>query len=267
MYNILELGEVKNVEMKDYKEFFSTSIYMILKLDYLLNIFKNNELYFSNIYQSWEDPYELFLLRHNCYVDGVLIRDHYLKVAKRMYGQSWSLLRDSDALWRIYSRDKMSVRIKTSFGKMLNVIKQASGIMWCAPGFGKVKYMNINDINMWVNDLVEQGTGVYDMSFMNSLFIKRNEFLHEQEIRFVLWLSGESSYKNTFSLHVNPFDLIEEIAFDPRLKENEYQSKKKDINTIIENKIPIIKSDLYAFDKLTIDLKSTPIVLESAYKL
>ena len=64
MYNILELGEVINVPLEGYGDFFSLPIYKIFKKEYLLRIFETNKLYFSNIFQAWEDPYELFLLKH-----------------------------------------------------------------------------------------------------------------------------------------------------------------------------------------------------------
>ena len=261
MYNILELGKVKNVKMENYEEFFNLPIYMILKMDYLVHIFKNEALYFSNVYNSWEDPYELFLLKHDIYVEGKSLNAHYLKAAKQMYGQSWSLLKDSDALWRIYSHDKMSVRIKTTFQKMMDVIDQTRGIMYCSPGFGKVEYKSIQEINIWINRLQEQGTGLFNMSFMDSIFIKREEFSHEQEIRFVLWKLDEYEPKDGICLHVNPFDLIEEIALDPRLDEEQFPSQKQIIDTIISNRIPIIKSELYNFDRLMIDLNYTPIRL------
>lgn len=265
MYNILELGEVINVPLEGYGDFFSLPIYKIFKKEYLLRIFETNKLYFSNIFQAWEDPYELFLLKHDFRVDGLSANKYYLNAAKQMYGQSWSLEKDSDALWRIYSQDKMSVRIKTTFGKMMKIIDQVRGIMWCAPGFGKVRYMDTQEINKWVNNIQKQGTGIYDMSFMESLFIKRSEFSHEKEVRFILWNSNEDTHTKLIHLNINPFDLIEEIAFDPRLNEESYARQYKTLQETISGKMPIVKSDLYSFDRLSINLKRTPIILQSAY--
>lgn len=58
----------------------------------------------------------------------------------RYYGQCWSLTKDSDAMWRIYSNHKDGVRIKTTVGKLISELEQTRGMIAVVPYFGKVKY-------------------------------------------------------------------------------------------------------------------------------
>ena len=53
-------------------------------------------------------------------------------------------------MWRIYSPDKESVRIKTTVGKMIEVLNQTRGMMWIEPIFGVVKYLSQDKITEWL---------------------------------------------------------------------------------------------------------------------
>ena len=53
-------------------------------------------------------------------------------------------------MWRIYSPDKESVRIKTTVGKMIEVLNQTRGMMWIEPIFGVVKYLPQDKITEWL---------------------------------------------------------------------------------------------------------------------
>src|SRR5438552_2336902 len=40
----------------------------------------------------------------------------------RLYGQCWSLLDESDAMWRIYSPNKAGVKIRTTVRKLITAV-------------------------------------------------------------------------------------------------------------------------------------------------
>ena len=267
LYNWKELGLAKNVADEQQKEFCDTSIYQILPVKYLLKILRNQSLRFNNIVISWEDPYELFLLKQKIHIEGRGESVCNTRLLYNYYGQCWSLQRESDAMWRIYSRDREGVRIKTSVLKMIKVLDQTRGMMWTCPLFGRVSYHTQNEISDWINMVSENGSGNMYSSFSESLFIKRSEFEHENEVRFIILngnLENDPVPKNVHSDHIempiDPYDFIEEIALDPRLSDDDFLDRKTVLSSICKN-IPISKSDLYAFESKDLYLKETPMCL------
>lgn len=263
LYNRLELGDIRNVSEEEQEKFFYEPIYQILPLKYLKSILINEELRFNNVFQSWEDPYELFIFKQKTFLEGKSFSiDNY---EKRTYGQCWSLNKDTDAMWRIYSPDRNGVRIKTTIGKMIRVLDKTREMMWTAPIFGRVKYVEQSDINTYLRDIEKGGSGKYFESISDSLFYKRTEFSHENEVRFIINVDPNQPHikKGYINLKVNPSDFIEEIGLDPRLDTNEVNEIKEDLLTI-NNSINITQSDLYAFEPLEIYLDRTPIHIVNA---
>lgn len=168
-------------------------------------------------------------------------------------------------MWRIYSPKKKGVRIRTTIGKMIQVLDQTRGMMWTAPIFGRVKYVEQSDINTYLRDIEKGGSGKYFESISDSLFYKRTEFSHENEVRFIINVDPNQPHikKGYINLKVNPSDFIEEIGLDPRLDTNEVNEIKEDLLTI-NNSINITQSDLYAFEPLEIYLENTPMHIENA---
>lgn len=171
-YNWYELGPIRNVSEEDQLEFCNKPIYQILPVKYLIKIIRNQKLRFNNIVRSWEDPYELFLLKQNIEIESWPKNHFSFKLLNNYYGQCWSLAEDSDAIWRIYSFDKESVRIKTSVIKIINVLDQIRGMKWYVPYFGKVDYKNTVGVVDWMNEALEGGSGTLLKAFADSLFIK-----------------------------------------------------------------------------------------------
>ena len=263
LYNRLELGDIRNINEEEQEKFFYQPIYQILPLEYAKSILVNKEIRFNNVFISWEDPYELFIFKQKTFIDGKSFSiDNY---EKRIYGQCWSLNKDTDAMWRIYSPKKKGVRIRTTIGKMIQVLDQTRGLMWTAPLFGLVKYVNQGDIITYLRDIEKGGTGKFFESIADSLFYKRTEFSHEKEMRFIIDIDPNQPHveNDHINLKVNPSDFIEEIGLDPRLDISEVNLITKDL-LAINDSINISQSDLYAFEPLEINLDNTPIHIVNA---
>ena len=115
---------------------FNTDLYQILKPEYALSIIKNGKLRFNSILKSWEDPFELFLYKEVVDIEGCPLKDALASWSQRYYGQCWSMSKDSDAMWRIYSPQKRSVRIRTKFGKMMEIMNQTRvSVQKCSKAF------------------------------------------------------------------------------------------------------------------------------------
>jgi len=266
LYDERELGPIRNMPRDEWSKLWNTPIYQILPIRYLKCLIKTKKLRFGNIIKSWEDPYELFFYKQNIFFENSNHQELWINNVRHHYGQCWSSLRDSDAMWRIYSSDKRSVRIRTTFGRMMDVIYQVEGIVGLAAIFGKVQYVDKEDIIKWLKLTEQEGWGHIIRKFGDSLFLKRKEFIHESEYRFVLdeWteFDGEKRPVRThYDLDIDPFKLIDEIAIDPRLTPTEVATISTSINKYVDNKIPIIQSDLYKFDPVTLHFYDEPIII------
>lgn len=265
LYNRLELGDIRNVNEEEQEKYFYTPIYQILPLEYAISILQNRVLRFNNVSKYWEDPYELFLFKQNIFIEGTPF--HINDYDKKLYGQCWSLNKDTDAMWRIYSSKKKGVRIKTTIGKMIQVLDQTRGMNWTAPAFGLVKYVDIKFIKEYLHQIEKDGSGKFFEMMSDSLFYKREQFSHEKEVRFIIQTEGVDGFQyndgDFLNLQIDPTELIEEISLDPRLDANDVTrltSELRDLNI----HIPISQSDLYKFEPLHMDIIHTPMHVENA---
>lgn len=267
LYNRLELGDIRNVSEKEQEKYFYVPIYQILPLKYAKLILTNKELRFNNVFKYWDDPYELFLFKQNILIEGtpLTIKDF----DKRHYGQCWSLNKDTDAMWRIYSPQKDGVRLKTTIGKMIEVLNQTRGMYEACPAFGLVKYVDKEFIINYLRGIEKGGSGRFFEKMSDSLFYKRKEFSHEKEVRFII-KTGDIVYNKCqfvegdfINLKVDSNHFIEEIALDPRLDSDEVERIKNELYAINDS-IPVCQSDLYAFEILQMNLRNTPMRIVNA---
>lgn len=279
-YNERVLGPIKNVPCDEYELFMDTPIYQILPLKYALFILQNKKLRFGNIWDHWEDPYELFMYKQNVNINGCCLNDILMHLGKSTFGQCWSIKKDTDAMWRIYSPDKTSVQIKTTFGKVMKVMNETRGmtiyengkiLYTFVPHFGRVIYKPQAEIETWINSASGLNPFEYYTQCDSSLFVKRLEFEHENEIRFVIVkskyndvfnLMGE--YEDAIFMNVEPMDFIDEIRIDPRVDDVSYREIKLRIDSISPG-LSITRSQLYSFNSNTIELADTPIKLKGVF--
>lgn len=140
--------------------------------------------------EVWDDPTEKVLF------DRVIaqIGDYYTVMLLHMmkwksFCQCWSKLSESDAMWRLYSFNNMSVRITASECELLEL---DSGLR-----IKDVHYTNselllpsfFNDENLG-DDRVVKEAGQF---VLESICRKREAFSHEQEVRMVYPLRWENN--------------------------------------------------------------------------
>ena len=113
------------------------NLYRIICLEAFVDILHNRRERYVRP-DTWEDTFEGYLYS-KLYDEGErknLIRDIYYNVCPRnykatidnilklehakwfVYGQSWSTMDESDAMWRVYSYNKHSIQIKNVKSKM-----------------------------------------------------------------------------------------------------------------------------------------------------
>lgn len=215
-------------------------IFKILSIEYLLEMFSTQKNTLLNP-SKWEDPYEnLFLNSKISILNGLYLKS---QLGKSVFCQSWSLTKESDAMWRIYSQDRNSVKISTTPRKLFNSLFEIDNDIQKV-FVGKVKYIKSLDLQTLYADnakswiFEEKGVGI-----CKSLLYKRYPFKHENEVRLIYntFLNAEATI---LKYDFNPAELIENIVFDPRLEYSKFKNRKEQLKSLGFKKT-IIKSNLY----------------------
>ena len=241
-----------------------TPIYKIMEFEYAYTMLKEGILRVGKI-QKWEDPFENFLLKQNFWrkrENGEQQEFDIHEISELLYGQSWSLIEESDALWRIYSPNKTSVRIKTTIKKLYDSINTHDD---CAHTtfIGIVEYSSEDTFQKYLDKLKDNGISVWELgsarNMANPLFNKRDTFEHEKEVRilYIAQLDDKEKCLTTdfiqYSIDIN--NVIDEICFDPRISNDLYEAHSLAIKEIGYHN-SIMKSPLYDLgSKRRIELK------------
>lgn len=260
------------MDIKNFDEYFldihpDTPIYRIIKYKHLLELLKTRQLVISSP-RKWDDPYENIYLKAEKYmliVDDENVLTHVKGINSKVmeesiYGQCWSLMPESDALWRIYSdpEKEIAVKIKTTAQKLYGEIdknkekNEFKGI----PYIGKVHYISEGLIADFIQEKYRETHNTQHGLILNPLLSKREEFSHEAEVRLLYNLtfediinepkelfSNQHDFPNHISLSINPDKMIEEIVFDPRISDDIFDKCREELNACC--KINAYKSSLY----------------------
>lgn len=242
------MNEIENKpKNKTDKTIMNQNLYQILPLEYLDAILVNKKIRFNNIFMSWDDPYELYLFRNHPKHDDQL--DEYIKrIQDSFFGQCWSSMRNSDALWQIYSKDKRSVRIRTKLQTLFDVIEQ-NALGDYTPYYGWIKYETQKVIKEKKKNIINKKNWIKEAGVVkDSLFIKRNAFSYEKEFRVILQTALNAENRSYLEINIDPEHFIDQIAFDPRMDFKLFECKKKIYEKWFSSK-KIVRSDLYTNPK------------------
>lgn len=228
-----------------------TPLYRIVPFDSLLQMLNERTIVLVHT-DRWEDVYENFL------VNEVFMRAGrempIYKLARRFYGQCWTSRMSSDALWRIYSQDRKSVRIKTTIGKLDDSLPSddKDGVFL----IGKVEYYSQRKIEEDLLVLEQVAMDQLSLLMLQSLFVKRSSFSHESEYKVVFMSnSNPESRFDVISFPIDPLSFIESVCFDPRADDAYVDRCTKVLTGAFGfSKSRIKKSSLYSFKPMMINL-------------
>lgn len=228
-------------------------IYKYIPFKYLKLMIQNSNLYFGKV-SSWEDVYENWFLKEQ------MVLSSGEKVSAKelipgVFGQSWTLQEESDAMWRIYSKldrtlhdylDDTAVRIKTTARKLYNVI-YANDEDFYTSYIGAVKYLSQNDFLKMQDSLSPLNSLDLSEVFVKSYFFKRAPFEHEKEVRPILIYSPkhENFGKDGVSFDIVFDNLIDEMVTDPRLTPDEYRTVRGQLIGLGAKSDKVRNSELY----------------------
>ena len=142
-------------------------LYRYISFESFVGLVQNKALTFV-LPDLWDDPKEgaaFFELLKS--IDDEVKKIILFSVYNKTYGQCWTRLSESDAMWRIYSNNNRAIQIKVSIENLKKL-----------PDVQVVPVVYSDDFE--IND-DEKGID----SFLQSLAMKRIAFQHENEVRLI----------------------------------------------------------------------------------
>lgn len=231
----------------------SAHIYRIIKTKRLFELLETNEGVLVHP-SCWDDPYENSILRSKVRDKNGQVRSYTYH--ENMYGQCWTLNRNSDAMWRIYSPDTRGVRIRTTVQKLLASLYH-SGVsrpdMFCVAG--KVRYLGGGALSRFANGIYKDGTLEKDDLF-RTLLVKRRAFRHEHEVRLLYFDDQGEADGRLLRYKLNAHDLVDQIMIDPRMSYFEFKKLKQEIISRTKFRGDVRRSLLYSPPEETILVES-----------
>lgn len=213
--------------------------------------------------ELWEDPYENYIFKYfndreglkkivevlkSIGVSNIGIKMFLLCSNKNTaYGQSWTYISESDALWRIYNTNKnnTSVRVKVSFDNIIK-LKDQNPSFSIAP----IKYIDKPNLEEDIRELFSEDSKNIDI--YKAMLLKRTSFNHENEVRlFIGDYLNQDRYKldeinNVLNkLGSGSVQSDSEVFYDLLIKVNEFYKNAPKVRDIrIEDPSKFIDSVL-----------------------
>lgn len=188
-------------------------VYRIMPIQRVLQALESQSLVLVKP-KKWDDPFENSLLQAAFeYGDG----ERTAFAAKdSVYGQCWTLHRETDAMWRIYSANKDGVRIASTPRKLLNALREGDPRFESVRCFlGRVEYLTKTNLLKefgGINLRNPDGSGIAE-----SLLYKRREFAHEKEVRLIYCGEDGACLSDTYPFRIDTNEVFERLTFDPRM--------------------------------------------------
>lgn len=174
-----------------------------MPFEHVVDMFESRELFLASP-STWEDPYEQ-VLQH--------------KRASHIFAQCWGTRAVSDAMWRIYSPNRTSVRIRTTRPKLLQAGKRVEASHQCTFLLRDVTYETASVVRHQLDEIAENLTTKFSAErALDALFVKRDAFDYESEVRAVVYLKKQTTPPCVMSarFRIDPHQLVDSILFDPR---------------------------------------------------
>ncbi len=224
-------------------------IYRIFSRDRFIQLFETRKITLVKP-KLWEDPFENFIMN----ATGQTKEGEKFKVSfrEKYYGQCWTTKRESDAMWRIYSPSKNGIKIKTTIRKLFESLYSQSGNFKDISCFiGKVEYFSTSKLVSLLSDPDNMRANLTDTTGLGqatTLLLKRIAFSHEKEVR-IIYNSPGDIHSDIYEFSIDPYGLIDQIVFDPRIEISNYKADKQ----LLKNwgfKKGIVRSNLYKIPEL-----------------
>lgn len=235
-------------------------IHKYIPLKYLLVLLKEQRLIMKPV-ATWEDPYENFFLKERFVMEGQLNNSVYTSVdnlTRGLYGMSWTLQKETDSLWRIYSPDKLSIMITTKVKCLVEAVSSEDD-KW-AVWLGKVKYKTESEVEEWLDKCkAVSSLKQFIDKIGESFFVKRDAFVAEKEFRVIVNYTDKNQLGPSFiCFPINPSDFLLSYTTDPRLTKYEHAAIKSALIDAGAEEGKIKQSSLYSFKPRKVEMRYDP---------
>lgn len=191
---------------------------------------------------KWDDPFENFVLKATVRIASGEVGSFGFR--DDLFGQCWTFQSASDAMWRIYSSNKLGVRVRSTPRKLLASLSAGLGNWAPTQAFiGKVRYLPDAKMRQFARKVFSDGLN--PTSIVSTLLVKRPAFEHEREVRLV-YFNQERSEDRIYSYPVDAHQLIDQVMTDPRLTADETYVLHEQIKAQTGFRGDILRSMLYA---------------------
>lgn len=229
----------KNIKLYDVKP--DDIIYRYIDLQTLMFMLESDTTNFRKVSSwedTWENPYKHVITYGKNNKNGTKNQFTNMRF-EEIYGQCWTSNNDSDAMWRIYSPNKDGIMISSTIEKLGLVEEIIYGII------KPITYTKRDIKKIMLEEILRS-----ESPYIRSVFLKRDSFEHEKEIRFVaerinIKANFEKLSNNFISLKIRTKELIDKITIDPRATDWYVETIKKYCDRIGFNK-DVVKSELYS---------------------
>lgn len=215
-----------------------TVIYKYIPAGYLLNILATHKFGLKRA-RSWKDQYEVFPLRNSTK------HPENESTIDSIYASCWTTLEESDAMWGVYSNGtgfNSAIKVKSTVGKIRQIIKADKEKSREIDLIKRVDYMS-KETMMAELRIAEQNGNPFHLTLMDSLYKKRVQFDHENEVRWVLYNDGDIG--EILFIDIDPTDFFVSMELQPDLKPEDVKSIKDVIASLGYPIDFITQSDLY----------------------
>lgn len=187
-------------------------IYRVIPIDYLFDMFASQTNVLANP-RTWPDPFE-----------RAVVTTVFPSTA--VFAQCWTRHTASDAMWRVYSSQATSVRIRTTTLKLARGLLLAQRASTSKVAIAGVDYLHERQL---VGAVVGRRSDQQPSAKLRCLFLKRRAYLHEREVRLAMLDETGSTSDELYRYPVSPEQLVEQVMVDPRLAEDEAERLKIEI--------------------------------------
>ena len=204
-------------------------IFRFLPFHHAVQFLKTGELSFSRP-SSWDDPYE---------------KDYDTMGDRDVYAQCWTSAFNSEAMWRIYSPNRLGVRIRTTHIKMDEELKYFIDYYKIHAAAKFVEYCKHNEFREKQNNT----------RVTQKVFIKRNAFDHEKEFRIVLAVGRTNNKierkegRIILKIKSKPTEFVDLVMLDPGAPKELVAALKLYFSDEFGDSLKCIQSSLYKYDK------------------
>lgn len=220
-------------------------LYRFINYETLLDYLVNKRFSFSKC-TLFKDPWELFFNDAEFIIDD---NDSWVDPHKEhLFAMCFTKTEESEALWRIHSKNESGVKIVSSVEKLKILVKDSYSAFDVY--LQEMVYDdNIKNEDFFINKFPNAKT--HKELRRACLFLKRKAFEYEQEVRLVLDSKKERPDENIHHIFVeDPNEIIEKIVLNPLIDNEMAILQRKILTDTFGFKGDVAKSHLYTYNRM-----------------